>query len=382
VSALVRAVAAGSLLLVISMMAAACGGSGEATVGSDAERLNPCVGKVGVMAPYGGLEEKDSIQMNWARVALDNFNIEHGTSFVIEPANVSHEVGPGIRAAKRLADDMSVVGVVGPQTSGVTEKVGPILDAAGLAYVSPSATRASLTDGTLKGFYRVVPNDDVQGPAIGNFVAKNLAGRNVVVIDNAETYSLGLADSLQKTLVGSGVQVTRLSAPLGTKSYAAQIARIDSSVDVVVLPFLLADEAQRFVDELSAAGRSPKIVGGDSLFVESDFSEAGAYVSSYAPDTRETAAGADLIRLYQTIFGEFSPFGGPAYLAMEVVLTAALATCDHGVASRGGVWMALPKTAIENTILGEPIAFDQRHELVDGTFRIYQIDAGGYRRVG
>ena len=377
-----RAVAAGSLLLVISMMAAACGGSGEAAADSDAERLKSCVGKVGVMAPYGGLEEKDSIQMNWARVALDNFNLLHGTSFVIEPANVSHEVGPGIRAAKKLADDMSVVGVVGPQTSGVTEKVGPILDAAGLAYVSPSATRASLTDGTLKGFYRVVPNDDVQGPAIGNFVAKNLAGHNVVVIDNDETYSLGLADSVQKTLEGSGVQVIRLSAPLGTKSYAAQIARIDSSVDVVVLPFLLADEAQRFVDELSIAGRSPKIIGGDSLFVESDFSEAGAYVSSYAPDTRETAAGADLIRLYQTIFGEFSPFGGPAYLAMEVVLTAALATCDHGVASRGGVWMALPKTAIENTILGEPIAFDQRHELVDGTFRIYQIDAGGYRRVG
>ena len=67
---------------------------------------------------------------------------------------------------------------------------------------------------------------------------------------------------------------------------------------------------------------------------------------------------------------------------MEVVLTAALATCDRGVASRGGVWMALPTTRLKETILGEPIAFDQRHELVDGTFRIYQIDAGGYRRVG
>ena len=376
-----RAAVAGSLLAAVAVGVAACGGSAESSE-AVAGLVKPCVGKVAVMAPYGGLEEKDSIQMNWARVALDNFNLLHGTSFVIEPANVSYEVGPGIRAAKRLADDMSVVGVVGPQTSGVTEKVGPILDAAGLAYVSPSATRASLTDGTLKGFYRVVPNDDVQGPAIGNFVAKNLAGRNVVVVDNAETYSLGLADSLQKTLEDSGVQVIRLSAPLGTKSYAAQIARIDSSVDVVVLPFLLADEAQRFVDELSIAGRSPKIVGGDSLFVESDFSEAGAYVSSYAPDTRETAAGADLIRLYQTIFGEFSPFGGPAYLAMEVVLTAALATCDRGVASRGGVWMALPTTRLKETILGEPIAFDQRHELVDGTFRIYQIDAGGYRRVG
>ncbi|MGB1627354.1 MAG: hypothetical protein ACPHET_06215, partial [Miltoncostaeaceae bacterium] len=71
------------------LVAAGCGSSpaGTATVrtsGADAAVLRDptrttCSGKIAVMAPYVDGGSTDSVQMNWARVALDTFNSENGT---------------------------------------------------------------------------------------------------------------------------------------------------------------------------------------------------------------------------------------------------------------------------------------------------------------
>jgi len=91
-----------------------------------------CDGDVAVMAPYGGFGATDSVQMNWARVALDKFNETYDTSFTLKPFNVDFDVEQGRAVAQRIIADQDVIGIVGPKTSGVTREVGPLFDGAGL----------------------------------------------------------------------------------------------------------------------------------------------------------------------------------------------------------------------------------------------------------
>jgi ABC-type branched-subunit amino acid transport system substrate-binding protein len=89
--------------------------------------------------------------------------------------------------------------------SGSQENVagGPILRRGGLAFVSGSATRASLTDpsttdgGVLKnGFFRrVVPNDNFQARTDVTFLRQKVgvgSGDTVMTVDSAEAYSVPL----------------------------------------------------------------------------------------------------------------------------------------------------------------------------------------------
>lgn len=380
------AVVAGAVIV-----AAGCGSSGPVasinTASSPPAAVQDptdamCSGKIVVMAPYSGTGPSDSVRMNWARVALDTFNIEHGTGFRVEPVDVLDNVADGVRGTKRVISDPEVVGMVGPQTSVVTAAVGPLLDRAGIAYVTPSATRTDLADGRLKGFYRVVANDSVQGPTIARFVTGNLKATKVAMVENPEPYSRGLADSIAADLRTTGIPVTRLSVPLRTKDYAAVIARIPRDTQVLVLPMLLTTDAQMLVRQLNAAGRTPRLIGGDSLFNPDEFTTVGAYVTSYAPDLRKTEAGANVIRLYEAIFGDFSTSGGPAYAAMEVVASAALETCQDGRATRAGVWKAVPGVELEASVLGQAVAFDGNHELKGGRFYTYRVEPnGGYSPV-
>jgi len=380
----IRAVFLILVMSVVAVVAGACGesGSGGHTVSSDAVSSNTnCDGTVAVMLPYGRSGATDSVQMNWARVSLDKFNQDHNTLFTFEPSNVDFDVKAGVREAQRIVTNPNVIGVVGPKTSVVTKAVGPILDAAGLVYVSPSATNATLTDGNLKGFYRVVASDALQGPRMAQFIGKHLKPKTVLVVEDDEPYSKGLADSIVETLKAQGIPSERVTVKLEQKTYEDVIARVTDSVNVVAMPLLVATDAQRLANQLRAAGKYPALIGGDSLFVGA-FSSPGAYVSTYAPDASQTSEGRETMHLYQSIFGTFETYGGPAYVAMQVVLTAALTACHaDGDVSRAAVTKALPDVHFESKILGSPVAFDANHELIDAVVHIYQVGPRGFELV-
>jgi branched-chain amino acid transport system substrate-binding protein len=375
----------GITLITLALVAAACGSSGtkdDEQAGAATFDAYACDGDVAVMAPYGGTSDTDYVQMNWARVALDKFNRDHGTSFTLYPSNVDFDADAGAAAAQRIVSDPNVIGVVGPKTSVVTKAAGPIFDMAGLAYISPSATNASLTDGSLKNFFRVVASDALQAPRMAEFIADDLEAKGVLIVQDDEPYSEGLGNAVFQQLKARGVNVQRVNVKVGQEFYSEVVTRATPQVDVVVAPLLVPSDARRLVTELHAAGRYPAIVGGDALFVGA-FGVPGAYVTTYAPDISRHPEGRDIIRLYESIFGDFESFGGPAYVAMEVVLTAALDVCkrDGGV-TRSAVTMQIPKVQLEESILGMPIAFDERHEVEDARIHVYRVGLNGYELVG
>jgi branched-chain amino acid transport system substrate-binding protein len=368
--------------LISAALLAGCGSSEAAARGGHAgSQAASCAGTIAVMASEGAAGAPQPAQMNWARVALDAFNAEHGSSFTIEPSNVYDQTSLAGAEAKRLAADPAVVGVVGPVSSAVTEIAGPIFDAAGVAYVSPSATAVSLTDGHLKLFFRVVANNNKQATAIVRLVSASLHPKTVLVVDDREIYSTNLTKIIVKNLSKHDTNLNRISVDVGQPDYADVVAKIGPSTNVVVMPFVNPGDAQRLADQIRAAGKDPAIVGGDAMFSLNDFDVPGAYVPTYAPDVSKMADGAATVKLYSEIFGDLAPFAATAYEAMQTVATAALHSCRNGQATREGVAKSLPDIRIHSTLLGNSVAFDAHHELIGSRYWMYQIEGGTYRLI-
>ena len=121
-------------------------------------------------------------------------------------AAAGHRPGdPGRRATSRRT---RILGVVGPAGSQEVQVSTAPFKNGGLGFVSGSATRTSLTtDGRGRGyFFRVVPNDDQQGPRVANYIRGTLRHTRVAIVDAQNSYSTGLSDTVQRILRAAGRQ--------------------------------------------------------------------------------------------------------------------------------------------------------------------------------
>src|SRR5207248_2037007 len=86
----------------------------------------------------------------------------------------------------KFVNDQSIVGIVGPAFSGETKAVLPDLQGAGLVMISASATNAGLPTVVPNAtvFHRVIPDDDVQGKGIADYITKKLHVKKMAFIDD------------------------------------------------------------------------------------------------------------------------------------------------------------------------------------------------------
>jgi branched-chain amino acid transport system substrate-binding protein len=258
--------------------------------------------------------------------------------------------------------------------------------AGGLAFISGSATRVSLTDGHTDGnrigfFYRVVPNDGVQAPTVANYIVSKLKWKRVYVIDDQETYSQGLADGVQNILKAKGVTVGRDSISQQASDFSSVIAKIPNNVQGIYIPWQLAPQAQAFGQQLRAAGKSRmKLFGSDGLF-SPDWKVAGSY-DSFFP----VATDNPIVKAYAAAHGGNGEyFGAPSFVAAQVVVNAITKACTagHGKATRAAVRKLIAKTKLKTSILGLPVSFTRGGNLKGGGFGIYQIQSNGsFKRIG
>ncbi len=393
---------------VLAVLAAACGGGdsgGEEAVPAEttapAETAAPaetgapadtgaaagvvgCTASIGVMAPATG--DAASIgqeQLNWAKFAVSQYNEEYGTSFTLVEGDTQLDPAQAATVAPQFVSNDDIVAVVGPAGSQEVEAVGEIFKSANLGFVSASATNTALTDGRYPTFFRVVPTDADQAPTDASYMVDVLGAKKVFVIDDQTSYSSPLADGVQQALEGAGVEVTRDSVSQDQTDFSALVSRISDDTDVVFLPWQIAANAQLFGQQMAEQGKQATIFGSDGLFSPDDFSIAGSYVSSFAPDITNIPEDAELVEAYTAQFGEFGTFGPPVYAATTVVLDAIARVCEAGeTPSRESVLEQIAATNQATSILGQPIVFTESGDLEGAKFFIFQVgDDGAYTLV-
>ena len=112
----------------------------------------------------------------------------------------------GTTVAQKLVD-AKVAAVIGHLNSGVTIPASEIYNKAGIPVISGSATNPTLTERGLKTVFRTVGRDDQQGPAIAAYIAGELKGKKVAIVDDKTAYGEGLANEVEKALKGAKVAV-------------------------------------------------------------------------------------------------------------------------------------------------------------------------------
>jgi branched-chain amino acid transport system substrate-binding protein len=205
------------------------------------------------------------------------------------------------------------------------------------------------------------------------------SGTSVMVVDDQEAYSTGLADIVEKTLKGKGVNVDRESVAQTATDFSALVAKVTGSTKVVFAPFQLSSQIQLLAQQLKAQGKSAIVFGSDGDFDSAKFTAEGAYVSFFAPDVSTVPANAALVKAFEKQFsGPTTPFGAPNYVAAQAYATAASTACKKGPVTRASLRAALAKVKLKSTILGQPLSFTANGDVSGAQFHVFKITNGKY----
>jgi branched-chain amino acid transport system substrate-binding protein len=330
-----------------------------------------------------------SAQAVWAKYAVKTLPQKYGLKVQLLLGDTPVEQGNAIAQtlAQKYVGDKRVVAIIGPATSGAVAATSKTYTDAGVAHISPSATRTSLTKTNNKeatsGFFRVVPDDGIQGPTDAKFMVNELKVKKVVLVDFQEPYSVGLADQVQEALKKAGVTTQRESASIKATDYSSLVTKVPSDADIVFFATQQPEDAQTFARQLAEQGKRAKVFGGDGSNGPGKFTASGSYLSNFA-------APVDLFPYNKAIIDgvlkdnpdyELEAFGPPAYGAVQMALEAIKKACDANkgqLPDRRAVIKQVKKIQIKNWILGGTFKWSTKtNDPLNGVFYIFQIQSNG-----
>ncbi len=374
----------------VAVVAAVAAAAAFARSGAPGRATATCTASIGMLVPVTGPASSiGGDQLHWAQFFISRWNKTHkSVQLKLVQGDTQLDPAKASTVAQQFASNSSIVAVIGPAGSQEVIATAPILKRAGLAFMSGSATKVSLSDGHLRGyFYRVVPNDGVQGPTDAAFMMKRLGvkkGSKVMIIDDQEAYGTGLADIAQKALRRAGVQVDRESISQKATDFSALVAKVDSATKVVFTPLQLSSQTQLIAQQLKAQGKKAIVFATDGSFDSAKFNVDGNYVSFFAPDVTTIKADAATVAAFHKQYpGATSPFGAPNYVAAQAYANAIAKICARGAAvTRASVRAAVAKTSLPTTLIGGKLAFTRNGDVAGAKFYVFKIVKGKYVTVG
>ena len=386
-------------LALSAIIAGGCGSSSSSstssssgsstTAAASSGSSKSCTASIAIEGPFTGPVAQVGLeQLHFAQLAVADDNAANHTNVTL--AQDDTQLTPSIAVSKTQSIvATNAVAVIGPAGSQEVEAVGPIFGKAGIPFVSGSATLPALaSDGKNPTFFRVVPDDDVQGPQDANYVVNHLHTKGVLIIDDDEAYSQGLVNVMIPILKKAGIAVDHQTLN-GTDTGATLAAAIKSLVTshlsaqdgVAMLPWQTATNAQMFGQDAKQAGKTVILFGTDGTNSPSQFNIPGSYVSAFGPDISGSTSALDQSIVKGVAkYGPYGPFGVPTYEAADVVMKAIASVCKSGqTPSRSNVLAAIKTTNIpasENP-LGVPVAFAANGDLAGNTGYLFKINSAG-----
>lgn len=304
---------------------------------------------------------------------------ENGASMAVNEANQSNaipgyklvfvpkdDVGPsgahdptvGAQNITALIGDGLVAGVVGPFNSNVAKAEMPIANQAPLALISPANTNQCLTQSDAKvgcggkdnliptlrptgkvTYFRLATTDNRQGPANADFLYNTQKYKKAFVVDDAETYGIGIANTFSEEWQKLGGTVLgRASEPGTTTSFVSLLTQIASKQpDVIYFGGTDATGGTLMRQQMLQvpALKSTPFAGGDGIvspsFGQTIGTKGGPVFGTVAStDVTKNPAAADFVKKYQSTYGPLGAYTAAGYDCMKVLINAI------GAAIKGG----------------------------------------------
>ena len=273
------------------------------------------------------------------------------------------------------------MGVVGPSFSGATQAVGKRYGDAGIAIVNPSASNGELQDQNFATWHRVIPNDNAEGPAAADWLAK--FAKTVIVVSDKSAYGDGVATAVGDQLKKDNVKVVTQAADATTTKDYGPVAQtvVQSGADALFYAGYDAQGAQ-FAKALVASGYKGVRMSGNG--VKSDVFTEGAktngegwYFSCGCADAATTPAAKSFAAAYQKAFNtESSTYSPEAYDATNIIIEAMKKAASDGDVNRKSVNDAVNDTDYQG--ITADIKFGSNGDLPEGSgvVNLYQDKNG------
>jgi branched-chain amino acid transport system substrate-binding protein len=363
------------LALVLSFTLSACGSGSNAI-------------KIAYQGPLSGGEAQTGIdEQNAVKFAIELYNAtnpEQKIELVSADDQGDGTVAAGV--APGIANDDSIVAVVGPAYSGATIASLPYYKEAGMPLISPSATKVSLTDPAVEGefggpvFHRIPATDKIQGPALGKLAISGVKSPKVFVVDDQTAYSVGLVEYLTPSLPKGSVVGTD-STKNDTADFAPTVAKIKAKGANVVIYTGYYSQAAVLVKQLRDAGYKGIFAGGDGVLN----SEFAVLAGAAAEGARLTGATVPLGELSADLAAKFKESQGvePGVYAAESFDAAniIIEAIKAGNTTRETILEYL-KTVSYVGVGGQAISFDENGDSTLGFINGFEVKAGKVASTG
>jgi len=307
-----------SIVIAASLILAACGGAASApdvcaenpdeTVCAVIEEGSTI--KIGYAGPMAGDYSAFGIDIsNAGMLAAEDAGELEGFAFelLVEDTQGSGEGGASV--ANLYVSDPDVVAIAGHTFSGSTEAAIPIYYAARLPMLSPSATKADLTDGPQDVFNRIPFTDDLQGQFAAEYLYNVLGVTKLVVMHDGTAYGNGVAERVQEVYMSLGGEVVAFEAITpGETDYSAVLTDVGASDPEAIYFGGYYSDCAVLAQGMPVAGMEDVILFSDDgsygeAFIELAGPHAeGVYAATGAP--LDSAAKAEFDAYFESVYGD------------------------------------------------------------------------------
>lgn len=329
---------------------------------------------------------------NSSQLAVDEWNARGG----IHGAKIKHVMGDdaldpaqGISVARKFTSDELMYGVIGPPVSHIAQASLKIYGQNNLACITTAASKPELTESGYTHFFRVNARNDAHGWNCALFIKKHLKAKKVAVLNEKVAYCENMAMQTIKGLKKLGItDIMDDTIVAGSKDYSAVLTKVKAFKPDVL--FFIATTAP----DQAIGVRQAKELGIDAIFFgtegardKKDFIEAsegaaqGAYVYHFGPDIYSIKEAEEYVKSYEKQHGSLSGFGPPAYEAMNILLTAIDMAAKDGKISRKEVISKLHAIKNYKGILGFPVSFDKKGDLLGGATYFFKVNGKNFEQV-
>lgn len=339
--------------------------------------------KIGHVAPLTGPQAhlgKDN--ENAASMAIDELNAKGleigGAKITLELIPEDDQADPkqGTIVAQKLVD-AKVNGVVGHLNSGTTIPASKIYFDAGIPQISGSATNPKYTQQGFATAFRVMANDVQQGKVLGEYAAKQLAGKSVAIIDDRTAYGQGLADEFEKGAKGAGAAVvTREFTNDKATDFAAILTKIKSTKADVIFYGGMDAQAGPMAKQMKSLGVKAVFLTGDGgctpefIKLAGDASE-GQYCSLPGVPLDQMPGGKAFNDAFSAKYGQIQLYAPYVYDAVMVMIDAMKRA---GSVEAAKYLPEIGKTDYQGVTA--KIQFDEKGDLKGGAISLYQVKGG------
>ncbi|MBL1203383.1 MAG: ABC transporter substrate-binding protein [Nostoc sp. GBBB01] len=207
----------------------------------------------------------------------DQFNANGGRdnrSLEILIANDGDDPTQAQQIAQRLANDKSVLGVIGHGSSNTTKAALNIYEQADIPVISPTSSANTLEG---KNFFRTTPSDAAFGKKLAQYAFDSRLNKVVIVYNsNNNTYSNSLREEFDKNFQGQIISIIDLNKKTlnieqelkDSASQQAQAVMLLQNVERIATALDIAK-----VDLDNKLGL--KLLGGDSLYIQKTLQDGG-----------------------------------------------------------------------------------------------------------